>query len=256
MRIAVLSDIHGNALALDAVLNDLQQGSYDRMVCLGDAVQSGPQPAAVVARLRDLGCPVVMGNADDYLLTGADSGAEPADDARRRRFAETRAWSLAQLSDADREFIGTFAPTVALDLGGGRRLCCFHGSPSSYDDVLLPDAPAEDFVRLLAPDGRTLFTGGHTHVQFVRQFPDGTFFFNPGSVGFAWRHGQPSGQLLRADPWAEYATLDSDSDNGRIALTFHRVPFDLTAYRTIIRESGTPHTAYLLAQYEPPEVNA
>ncbi len=253
MRIAVLSDIHGNALAFDAVLNELRQGGYDRMVCLGDAVQSGPQPAAVVARLRDLGCPVVMGNADDYLLTGTDSGAEPADDARRRRLAETRAWSLAQLSDADRAFIGGFVPTVALDLDGGRRLCCFHGSPRSYDDVLLPDAPPDDFVRLLTPCAGAIATGGHTHVQFVRQFPDGTFFFNPGSVGFAWRHGQPAG-LLRADPWAEYATLDSD--DGRIALTFHRVPFDLTAYRAIIRDSGTPHAAYTLAQYEPPEVSA
>lgn len=253
MRIAVLSDIHGNALALDAVRDDLQRGGYDRMVCLGDAIQGGPQPAAVVARLRDLGCPVVMGNADDYLLTGADSGAEPADDDRRRRLAETRAWSLAQLSEADRAFIGSFAPTVALDLAGERRLCCFHGSPCSYDDVLLPVAPDDDFARLLAPCAGMIATGGHTHVQFVRQFPDGTFFFNPGSVGFAWRHGQAAGQF-RADPWAEYATLDSDG--GWIALAFHRVPFDVVAYRAIIRESGTPHTAYMLAQYDLSEVSA
>lgn len=246
MRVALLSDIHGNATALDAVLADLRIRRYDRMLCLGDAIQGGPQPAGVVARLRALGCPVVMGNADDYLLTGADSGAEPADAARRHRLAETRGWSLAQLSEADRAFIAAFPPTVALDLGDGTRLVCAHGSPRSYDDVLLPTATDAAFARLLPRDGRTRYAGGHMHVQFLRQFPDGTFFVNPGSVGFAWRHDQPEGQF-RADPWAEYALLDADG--GTVGLTFRRVPFDVAAYRGVIRGSGTPHAAHMIAQY-------
>lgn len=247
MRVALISDIHGNAVALDAALADLDARGYDRLVCLGDAVQGGPQPAEVVARLRALGCPVIMGNADDYLLTGADSGAEAANDDRRRRLADTRDWSLAQLSAADRAFIGAFVPTLPFDLDGGWRLQCAHGSPRSYDDLLLPDAPHDEFARLLAPDGRTIFSGGHTHVQFVRQFPDGGFFINPGSVGFAWRYGQPVG-TFRADPWAEYALLDwADGD---VALTFRRVPFDVAAYRAAIRASGMPYTDEVLARYD------
>src|SRR5690349_17179247 len=76
MRIAVISDIHGNCLALDAVLADLQRDGVDWIVCLGDAIQGGAQPAETVARLRDLGCPIVMGNADAWLLTGEETGAE------------------------------------------------------------------------------------------------------------------------------------------------------------------------------------
>jgi predicted phosphodiesterase len=72
MKTLVFSDIHGNALALDAMLEDVRGESFDGMVCLGDAIQSGPQPAETVSRLRELGCPVVMGNADDWLLTGGD----------------------------------------------------------------------------------------------------------------------------------------------------------------------------------------
>lgn len=68
MRVAVFWDIHGNCMALDAVLADLKDKAPDRMVCLGDAIQSGPQPAQVVQRLRDLACQVVMGNADAWLL--------------------------------------------------------------------------------------------------------------------------------------------------------------------------------------------
>ncbi len=64
MRIAVISDIHGNFVALEAILKDISHQFVDQMVCLGDAVQGGPQPAQVVNRLRELACPVVMGNAD------------------------------------------------------------------------------------------------------------------------------------------------------------------------------------------------
>jgi hypothetical protein len=66
----IFSDIHGNAVGLDAMLADVHGESFDQLVCLGDAIQGGPQPAAVVARLRALDCPVMMGNADNWLLSG------------------------------------------------------------------------------------------------------------------------------------------------------------------------------------------
>src|SRR4029079_1573854 len=105
MRIATISDMHGNNIAFDAVLADLQGQSVDQIVCLGDAIQGGPQPAEVVARLRDLGCPVVMGNADAWLLTGEETGAEPIAPERLRKMSEIRTWSLAQLSAGDQGFI-------------------------------------------------------------------------------------------------------------------------------------------------------
>src|SRR5438270_12277922 len=80
MRIAVISDMHGNCVALDAVLADLASRQVDRVVCLGDAVQGGPQPAEAIARLRELACPAVMGNADDWLLTAQHTGTEAVSD--------------------------------------------------------------------------------------------------------------------------------------------------------------------------------
>ena len=98
----VISDIHGNCVALDAVLADLSHRNHDRVVCLGDAVQGGPQPAETVQRLRELGCPVVMGNADAWLLTGVDiHGAEHTSQQQ----LDVREWSLSQLVEADREFM-------------------------------------------------------------------------------------------------------------------------------------------------------
>jgi len=71
MKLALISDIHGNCVALDEVLAGVAGAD---IVCLGDVVQGGPQPAGVLARLRKLGCPVIMGNADDWLLSGIDGG--------------------------------------------------------------------------------------------------------------------------------------------------------------------------------------
>ena len=75
MKLAVISDIHGNAIALDAVLADLERRPADRLICLGDSIQGGAQPAEVVARLRELACPAVMGNADAWLLSGIETSA-------------------------------------------------------------------------------------------------------------------------------------------------------------------------------------
>ncbi|NIW96181.1 MAG: hypothetical protein GWN20_25895, partial [Phycisphaerae bacterium] len=68
MRLAIISDIHGNLIALEAVLAVLAQEEIDQMVCLGDVAATGPQPHETIARLRELNCPVVMGNTDDWLL--------------------------------------------------------------------------------------------------------------------------------------------------------------------------------------------
>src|SRR5687768_18537155 len=116
MRIAIISDIHGNCVALDAVLNDINRTDVDQIICLGDAVQGGPQPAAVAARLRELGCPVVLGNADAWLLSGEDSGAEAIDAEQQQRMDAVRAWTLQQLGPADQAFIAGFQATVTVPL--------------------------------------------------------------------------------------------------------------------------------------------
>src|SRR5215212_644996 len=131
MRVAVISDMHGNCLGFDAALADLRYQRVDQIVCLGDAIQGGAQPAQTVARLRDLGCPVVMGNADAWLL-GQHTEEHPTPQQEA-----VLAWSLAQLTAADRAFVERFQPTVTLPLDGERHLLCFHGSPASFTDLLL-----------------------------------------------------------------------------------------------------------------------
>lgn len=250
MKIVVISDIHGNCVALDAVLADLRQEGWvagDPMVCLGDAIQGGPQPAEVVARLRDLACPVVMGNADAWLLTGEETGDEAISADRQQQMDAVRAWSLSRLAEADRAFIAGFQPTVSLPLDGDRRLLCFHGTPQSFDGVILPTTSEADFSALLAPFLPAIQTGGHTHMQQIRRIGTSAgFFFNPGSVGLAYSHQQPD-SAFQADPWAEYAVLSTAG--GGLRLELRRVPFDVAALRACYQSSGRPYAAEALAQY-------
>ena len=246
MRIAIFSDVHGNDLAFETVEADIQKQNVDQMVCLGDAIQGGPQPAAVVQRLRRLGCPVVMGNADAWLLSGVETGDEDIPPERLRKMGEIRLWSLSQLSEEDRAFISAFQPTVTIPLENNLSLLCFHGSPVSFDDVILPAAAQEDFQKFLGSYAGHILTGGHTHAQQIRRNGD-NFFFNPGSVGFAYSHNQPDHQFF-ADPWAEYAILTAES--GQVSLEFRRVPFDSQQLIRIYQESGRPFADEAIAQYQ------
>ena len=246
MRIAVISDMHGNDLAFEKVLADIKHKGADQIVCLGDAIQGGPQPAEVVQNLRALNCPVVMGNADAWLVSGEETGDEGIPPERLKKMGEIRNWSLSQLTEADRSFISDFQPTVTINLEDGLDLLCFHGSPTSFDDIILPAAPLEEFQKFLGAYSDHILTGGHTHAQQVRRNGE-LFFFNPGSVGFAYSHYQPDGQFY-ADPWAEYAILTVK--NGQTGLEFRRIPFDIEKLIRIYRESGRPFADEAIAQYQ------
>ena len=100
MKIAVFSDIHGNCCALDAVLDDASRRDVDSFVCLGDVAATGPQPLDALERVVALGCPVVMGNADDILF-GAET--PETDDEFMSRIYDIDSWCAGLLDDSHRE---------------------------------------------------------------------------------------------------------------------------------------------------------
>lgn len=248
MRLAILSDIHGNCYALDMALADLEQNPADAIVCLGDAIQGGPQPRETVARLRSLAIPIVMGNADAWLLSGVETGSENPSSERLAKMQAVREWSLSQLNDDDRAFIRGFQPTVTIPLADQKLLLCYHGTPNSFDEILLPDSPYDVFLNALGGDSDYVYCGGHTHVQFLRRVRD-TFHFNPGSIGLAYSHHQPDDAFYN-DPVAEYAVLTVEGM--RSALEFRRVPYDVNAVIQNYKNSGRPHADELIKQYSRP----
>lgn len=176
MRLALVSDIHGNDRALAAVVAELSRLDVQSVVCLGDVVQGGDEPVEVLDRLAELGWPVILGNADDFLLNTAALTIGPIEP-----LLEKRAWTLAQLSPAHMGQIRSFVPTLNIQLGHGRTLLAFHGSPRSYENELVPETVD---VSAWAGTGADVLAGGHTHLQCARVI-DGALYVNPGSVGAA-----------------------------------------------------------------------
>lgn len=236
--IALIADIHGNLAALDAVLDALGTMPPDQIVCLGDVAATGPQPREVVRRLRGLGCPVVMGNADAELLHGPSVVSESGEDSRR--IADIDRWCAAQVDDADRAFLASFQPTIEISLGEERRLLCCHGSPRSYDDVIVATTADDELDGMMAGQDAAIIAGGHTHIRMLRAYR-GRELVNPGSVGLAYQFLPDGG--VRVPPWAEFALL-SRSDAGVVSIELRRVSYDRDATVRAMTERGMPHAAW------------
>ena len=237
MRIGIFADVHGNLAALDAVLAALAAEGIDRLVCLGDVAAVGPQPREVVARLRQLDCPIVLGNADAWLLDPPAPGTGRDEDAARIEAIDR--WCAEQLRPPDLAFLRTFRPTVEVPLGDGADLLCYHGSPRSYDDVITATTPDEELAPMLAGHRATVMAGGHWHFQLLRRY-EGAILLNPGSVGLAYDL-LPGGEA-RVPPRAEYALLSSQG--AALAIELRRLPYDRDATVRAMFERGMPHAAW------------
>jgi predicted phosphodiesterase len=243
MRVALMSDVHGNRVALDAVLEDLRREPIDEIVSLGDVAQGGPQPAEVLDALGELDCLFVMGNSDNFLLELETwrEGPEPI----TPELLDVREWTLSRLSRDHLDFLQSFEPTVQLELDGLGTLLCYHGSPTSFDDVILPDTPPAEFERMAGGRFAPLMAGGHVHLQFLHRHGT-SLHLNPGSVGLAYDHEQPD-DAISFDPWAQYAVVSAG--DGRLGIEFRRVPFDPSAVVAAIDAGGRPHGAGFAAQW-------
>lgn len=239
MRVALISDIHGNLHALDAVLAELERESYDRLVCLGD-VAVGPQPREALARVRDLGCPVVMGNWDAAFV----DGMPPAGDDVMQKLVDVGAFWADSLTAEDRDFIRTFVSTLEVGLEGGDTLLCYHGSPRSYNDWLFAATPDEEVDVMLGGFDAQLMAGGHTHLQMLRR-RERTVLLNPGSVGLPFRRWWPS--TIRIGPWAEYGLITVT--DGELTIDLRRTRYDVDAMLRLCRESGMPHADWWLESW-------
>ena len=234
MRLALISDQHANDVAFRAAVQDLEWIGVDEIVCLGDVVQGGAQPAETLDRLAKLRCQTVYGNADAFLL--GEDNEEPTPE-----LLEVRDWTLAQLEDRHIQQIRSFSRTIEREIEG-RKLVLFHASPRSFDDVLLPERN-DDLVLWLVD--AELLAGGHTHRQWTRRIGD-ALYVNPGSVGFAYDSHQPDNDF-KVDAVAEWALVTVDGSG--ISVEFRRVPYAFEELREAALASGRPNVERHLAMY-------
>lgn len=241
MRVALISDLHGNELALNAVLDDIARRGADQTVCLGDVATLGPRPVAVLERLQQLGCACILGNHDEFML-------EPSSIESYSRIPvllDAVAWCRAQLPRDALEFISTFQATLELPLDEHQTLFLFHGTPESNAIDLLATTPPEQLGPMLAGHHAAVMAGGHTHIQMLRQHRGG-WLVNPGSVGIPFKEYVGGGppQVL---PHAEYAIVEAV--RGSLSVQLHRVALDKSELRKAALSVDNPICASLAQMY-------
>ena len=208
MEVGLISDIHGNVVALEAVLEDMPD--VDALVCAGDVVGYNPWHAQCVEELRDRSVPTVMGNHDRAVVSGShfrfNSMAEAGVSHARETLDDQHLEWLAALPDVRREF--------------DERVKLVHSHPTERGRYTFPEA----FGPHLLGDEDVLVLG-HTHVQHHERYDEGVVV-NPGSVG----------QPRDGDPRAAYAVVDLDD----LTVTAHRTVYDVDSVRRAVEEAGLP----------------
>lgn len=245
MRIGLIADIHGDLVALDTVLADLDASRVDQIVCLGDVAALGPQPTEVIARLRDLAYSGVLGNTDAWLVDPGLLESAPPVSASARRLTY---WCADRLSAEDRGYLQKLPATLTVPLDTGVELLGFHGSPRSDEDVIAATTPEPELEIMLGGQQAAILAGGHTHVQLVRRHGD-AHLVNPGSVGLPGvGPDSPYLQINRGVRWAEYAVLSAA--DGRLSIDLRRVPLELERVLQTARAAGMPEYDWWASRWD------
>ncbi|MDX8500173.1 metallophosphoesterase family protein [Mesorhizobium sp. VK4C] len=245
MRIAVLADIHGNVLALDAVLDDLERrGGADLVVNLGDCVSGPLWPRETMQRLEALGLPTVRGNHDRRVADDpADEKMWPSD-----RYAQER------LTPAQREAL--FALPLTLEIAPG--IVAFHARPD-HDEKYLADAIVDGHLvraplaairrrlKSLDPACRIALCS-HSHRNELIRIPDGTVVFNPGSVGCpAYADDTPPAHVSeQGTPHARYGIVELGAPGRPDRFQAIAVDYDHEAAAKQAEQAARPEWAHAL----------
>ncbi|MGD7008970.1 metallophosphoesterase family protein [Metabacillus sp. 84] len=223
-RIAVISDVHGNMPALEAVLEDIHQRKLDKILCLGDLVGKGPQSHDAIAKIK-LHCEItVKGNWDDFITKETEF--------------ETLKWHQQQLTHEDMNYL-TALPFSAELMMSGKLIRLFHASPFS---VYTRIQPWDSLERRLSMFESTEMTGtetktpniaayGDVHQAFIHQYKD-KMLFNCGSVGNPLDMPQASYAIMEG--------IEGDEETAPFSIQLVRVPYDIERSIRIAREMEMP----------------
>jgi len=243
LKIAIISDIHGNLVALQSILSGIKDA--DHVMCLGDVAASGPQPHETVSFLRRTSWPCVLGNTDETLVRQEREhfGNLNISADERQKMVALHDWTASRISATDRKYITSFKPTIGVK-SGKHSLLCYHGSPRSNTEQILPTTPDEELGEMFEGKHLEAYAGGHTHSQMVRRF-GASLIINPGSVGLPF-YKAADGRVINP-VWAEYAVLAFSGDDLKVELRRER--YSKPDLKGAVMMSGMPDPRWWLRDW-------
>lgn len=212
MRFAFISDIHGNAVALEKVLDDIEKKQVDRIIVLGDIAYRGPEPSKSVNIIRGLNTDVIKGNADEWVVRGVREGEVP--NQALETMQQEQKWIKKQLNEEQLSYLESLPTELTLEQDG-IRMHAFHATPDSLFDVILPNVSDHDLLKQLTKkEDADIYLYGHIHKAYQRTV-EGKTIINSGSIGL------PFDGISKAS----YCLVDIIG--GQVQTSHVRVPYDL-----------------------------
>jgi putative phosphoesterase len=216
MRVAVVTDVHGNLPALEAALSAAEALGVDALYCGGDLVGYGPRPNEVCALIEDRGIPMIYGNYDYAIGRDLEDCGCAYPTAHERALGQRSVdWTLANTDARSKAFMRGLPFDLRVDLDG-RRVRLVHGSPRKVNEYLFEDKPASLYERLAAQAEADVLVFGHTHKPWIHE-SGGVLFVNCGSLG----------KPKDGDPRGAFAVLELA--DRRVEASIERVPYDAEA---------------------------
>jgi putative phosphoesterase len=238
LRVALVSDIHGNVAALEAALAEIKPLKPDVIAVLGDHVLNGPRPAETVDAVMGLaasGALVISGNTDIAVADGDYAAAFPWLDEVPVGHRAAAEWARDQLSDGQLDFLRQLPAEQRLSVDGELLLLACHASPGSQTSGLPVELDAATTMQYATRTDARVIGCGHTHVADLRELGR-KLLLNPGSCGYAFDGG----------PEACWALLDVE-DDGEPHAELHRTAYDAQAVAAEVSDRGLPSDVYRAA---------
>ncbi|MBP3038604.1 metallophosphoesterase family protein [Bacillaceae bacterium Marseille-Q3522] len=231
MKLAFISDIHGNATALKAVLQDIKNKGADKIFVLGDLCFRGPEPKRALEMVRDMQTDVIKGNADEWVVRGVRKGEVP--DGAFAIMNKERDWTYSKLEKEDIDYLATLPEELRLTYGE-TKIHAFHATPASLFDVVLPTEEDDAlYEKLLRAQNASIYLYAHIHKAYIR-YVNGKCLINLGSVGLPFD----------GTNHASYAFLDWT--NTGVQASIVKVPYDVNAVVRQWEESTYPNKEQLI----------
>lgn len=240
MRIAMISDVHGNLHAFEAVLADLDASEpFDEVIYGGDLVFNGANPSECVDRLRERGYRAVRGNTDEFVVEMATSGnfhTSVTSDVQRHTppLQSLDRWAIERLSSDQIDYLAEFPLRIDIEGPDGETLTICHATPWSAHETVFADASEDVARRMLDSAGSQAVAYGHIHVQYQRAVAH-RLLCSVGSIGAPFD----------GDPRAAYAVLTNDGLGWGV--TFRRVAYDTEAAAARVLASTLPNKELVAA---------